>query len=141
VYCRNFNILTNCIVEFRCSDGGIFAESGLGKAFEEGKAGLPPPSPLPHDDQEIPFSIVADDAFPLRSWLLKPYPQRFMTRDQRLFNYRLSRARRVVENAFGILAHRYHKTLSCLFNYKISINIFSIFDLVRLLLTSLVCKN
>ena len=68
--------------------------------------GVPPAATLPNDDQPLPFAIVGDDAFPLRSWLMKPYPQRLMTKEERIFNYRLSRARRVVENAFGILAHR-----------------------------------
>lgn len=39
--------------------------------------------------------------------LLKPYSQRRITYEERIFNYRLCRARRVVENVFGILAARF----------------------------------
>ena len=89
-----------------CSDGGVFKDTDLYKKLDRGTAGLPPRSPLPDDDTPLPHSLIGDDAFGLRSWLLKPYPHRCMTNKERIFNYRLSRARRVVENAFGILVHR-----------------------------------
>ena len=45
---------------------------------------------------QFPFVIVADDAFPLKDYILKPYSQRSLNQERRIFNYRLSRARRVV---------------------------------------------
>ena len=48
---------------------------------------------------------------PLRPDLLKPYPRgargHKLPEDQLVFNYRLSHARRIVENAFGILVQRW----------------------------------
>ena len=90
-----------------CSDAEIFLHSNLRDALEEDFAGLPKADPLPRDDTPVPYALVGDDAFPLRSWLMKPYPFRGMSRQKRIFNYRLSRARRVVENAFGVMAARY----------------------------------
>jgi hypothetical protein len=51
--------------------------------------------------------LVGDDAFPLKTYSLKPYLHRTLTYEQNIFNYRLSRARRIVENVFGILASRF----------------------------------
>jgi hypothetical protein len=96
----------NKICVFRCADGGVFGECPLRTALEEKTLGVPPDEPFPSDTRPMPYCIVGDDAFPQRTWLQKPYPFRLMDPEERVFNYRLSRARRVVENAFGILGHR-----------------------------------
>ena len=88
------------------SDGGIFSATTLREALEKNTIGLPAPEPLPGDDKSIPFFLVGDDAFPLREWMMKPFPSRNLGRPERIFNYRLSRARRIIENAFGIMASR-----------------------------------
>ena len=96
------------------SDCAVFNQSDLKAVLENGTLGLPPPTALPGDDTAIPHFLIGDDAFPLRQWLMKPFALRNLTDEERIFNYRLSRARRVVENAFGILANRFRCLLSTL---------------------------
>ena len=50
---------------------------------------------------------MGDEIFPLKPWLLRPYPGRLLQLLEMICNYRHSRARRVVENAFGILRARW----------------------------------
>ena len=91
----------------RISDGGVFRNCDLYQHLEHNRLNVPEPSILPGIQIEFPHIIVADDAFPLKSYILKPYSQVGLTTERRIFNYRLSRARCVVENAFGILANRF----------------------------------
>ncbi len=88
-------------------DCGVFNESNLEPALREGTLGLPDPTLLPGDNRDIPYFLVGDDAFPPRKYMVKPYSQRYLDHSQDIFNYRCSRARRVVENAFGILSARW----------------------------------
>ena len=94
------------------SDAQIFNDCELHDMHDDGQLPFPAPEPLPHDDRDMPYFYVADDAFALQKWLMKPHSLRGLTRGQRIFNYRLSRARRVVENAFGILAQRFQCMLT-----------------------------
>ena len=68
---------------------------------------VPQPQNIPFSGKKCPYVFVGDAAFPLKEYLMKPYPGRGETEETRIFNYRLSRARRTSENAFGILAARF----------------------------------
>ena len=96
----------------RISDGGVFRASSLSQALNEDLLGIPTPKAPCSYQTPLPFVIVADDAFLLQKNLMKPYPFRGLSTEKRIFNYRLSRARRIVENAFGILANRFRVFLS-----------------------------
>lgn len=92
----------------RNSDGGIFEKSLLGQWSANNRIDFPRDEPLTPTGQICPFVMVGDEAFPLKSYLMRPFSRNNLTGEaEKNFNYRLSRARRVVENAFGILAARW----------------------------------
>lgn len=81
----------------RVNDAAVFAKSTLNDALRNNSLNIP--------EQGI---FVADDAFPLRTNILKPFSRCGpLTETRKIFNYRLSRARRVVENTFGILVSKF----------------------------------
>ncbi|KAK7919088.1 hypothetical protein WMY93_010372 [Mugilogobius chulae] len=93
----------------RTSDGGIFAHSPFGHALHTGTLQLPPDQHLPgaHHFGPQPHVFVADEAFPLLPHLMRPFSRRPLSLEERVFNYRLSRARLVVEDTFGILTSQW----------------------------------
>ena len=61
----------------RRSDGGVFSNSSFGEALEDGSMALPEPAPLPESTApDLPFVLVGDKAFPLKNYMLRPYPGR-----------------------------------------------------------------
>lgn len=104
----NYNFIAVSVGSYgKNSDGGIFANSNLFKALERGTLSVPTAAPLPGTDTPTNYVIVADEAFPLKPYMMRPYPGRNLDVSKRIFNYRLSRARRIVENAFGLLAQKF----------------------------------
>jgi len=79
----------------------------MGQKFHQEQLNIPLPAQLHINGPFLPYIIVTDEAFQLNKFTLRPYPGRNITQEQRIFNYRLSRARRVVENAFGIMVARF----------------------------------
>lgn len=88
----------------RVSDGGVIEYTSFYNKLQNKQLSLPPNN---MNKNNMNFVFVADDAFALHENVIKPYPQRNLTREERIFNYRLCRARRTVENAFGILSTRF----------------------------------
>ncbi|XP_036327841.1 protein ANTAGONIST OF LIKE HETEROCHROMATIN PROTEIN 1-like isoform X1 [Rhagoletis pomonella] len=81
----------------RMNDASILKKSRFYKELQEDELGLPTKG-----------VFVGDDAFPLTTRILKPYSRHdALPHKEKIFNYRLSRARRIVENAFGIMACRF----------------------------------
>ncbi|PNF27438.1 hypothetical protein B7P43_G16885 [Cryptotermes secundus] len=86
----------------RNSDGGIFRASAIKHWILNNRLDIPPASPLKYDNSDSPFPyyFVANEAFPLARYMMRPYPQR-------IFNYKLSRGRKTIECAFGMACEKF----------------------------------
>ena len=91
----------------RVSDGGVYAKSMLKQAMDGNHLNMPLEGLLPGTSTGVPYHMVGDDAFPMSVRMLKPFPGQNLDSSKRIFNYRLSRARRVIENAFGVLSVKF----------------------------------
>ena len=100
----------------RAGDAGIYQDSELKACLENGELPIPPPEPLQYDrsGKTTPYFFIGDDAFGCTLNMMKPinWARKKTTWANEVFNYRLSRARRVIENAFGVLSHRFRVLLA-----------------------------
>lgn len=111
----NYNIIYADVgCQGQISDGGVFKYTTFCHELESGKLDLPAPQALPGQTERLQFIFVADDAFALSANIMKPYPghKPGSSSPERIFNYWLSRARRIIENVFGILSARFRVLLT-----------------------------
>ena len=87
------------------NDASVLGDTDVFQVFENNALNLPGEEEiLTHS---LPYVLVSDEIFPLKPWLTKPNPARNLTEENRVCNYRLSRARRTIENTFGILSAKW----------------------------------
>jgi len=66
-----------------------------------------PHNTLPCWTLPVPHFFVADNAFAMRHYIMKPCPFKDQPAPNHMFNYQSCRARRIVENVFRITANRF----------------------------------
>lgn len=93
----------------RNNDGGVFRSSKLGKALQNNSLNIPAPKKLPQSNVVVPHVFVCDEPFAMTTNTMRPFPGSALTNNNanKVYNYRHCRARRVVENAFGMLAKNF----------------------------------
>lgn len=91
------------------SDAGVFEHCPFRHALESGQIPLPEESSLPGSTITTPYVFLGDEAFPLTEFLMRPFPRAQLQEggESDAFNYRLCRARMVVECSFGHIASRF----------------------------------
>lgn len=97
------------------SDSTIFENSPFYMKLQNNDLNIPGSQPLPGtDNPKMHFTFIGDEAFSLSPKIMRPYSGKVLSDTKRIFNYRLSHARRYVENAFGILSNKwkiFHKPI------------------------------
>lgn len=91
----------------KSSDSGIFKNSPLYQKMIDESLNIPPDSHIGPSSTKYPYVFVGDEAFALSQHVLRPYGGKSLTQEKKIFNYRLSRARRYIECSFGILAGKW----------------------------------
>nr|CAI5829818.1 unnamed protein product [Callosobruchus analis] len=91
------------------TDAGVFENCPLRKAIESGSIVLPEETNLPGSTILAPYVFLGDEAFPLTEYLMRPFPRGQLQEGEEndMFNYRLCRARMVVECSFGAIASKF----------------------------------
>ena len=114
------------------NDASILSETAFGQAFENSPTNLNVPCRALHGTETLPYILIRDDTFPLKPWLMKLFPGKGLSEPEKVYNYRLSRGRRTVENTFGILAAKWRS-----FRTPIKANV----DLVKNIAKAALCLH
>ena len=92
------------------SDSCLFASTDLARqVYGNCIINCPEPKVLPNSNISCPYVFLSDEIFGLSYHLMKPYKknQEESNISHLVFNYRLARARCLIEQAFGHLVNRW----------------------------------
>ncbi|CAK1587386.1 unnamed protein product [Parnassius mnemosyne] len=103
-YCFTYINIGSC---GKNSDSTIFQESSLFRKLQNNTLRLPGVKHLLGTNITLPHIIVGDGAFGISNHVMRPYVRSNMTHKKKVFNYRLSRARRYIESTFGIMSNKF----------------------------------
>lgn len=93
----------------RNNDSGIFKDSNFRILWINIKLNIPQSKKIhPQINDEFSFVFVGDEVYPLQTNIMRPFPRRNLTNEKRIYNYWLSRGRRIVECVFGIFVKRFN---------------------------------
>ena len=71
------------------NDSGILLNSEMGRRLEEERMNLPTAEDLDGCSYKpLPYYLLGDEIFPLKPWLIRPFPGKNMTEEERVYNYR-----------------------------------------------------
>ncbi|XP_060806409.1 uncharacterized protein LOC132903097 [Amyelois transitella] len=90
----------------KASDSTIFRESELCNKIHRKTLNIPSPRQV-GNRQPLNYTFVGDEALGLSENMMRPYAGKYLDLDKKVFNYRLSRARRCIECTFGVLANKW----------------------------------
>ena len=80
----------------------------MDKKFEQNRFNISPSETLDGFDETVPFFPVGGEILPPKEWLMCPFAGKQLTDEmKKIFNYKLSKARRIIENTFGISVSRW----------------------------------
>lgn len=100
-------ILCDFGINGRISDGGVINRTTFYDKLCKGHLNLPQENKIEGSEKVLPYVFIGDEAFAMRTDFLRPFSQKDLSYERRIFNYRLSRACRIIENVFGILVLRF----------------------------------
>ena len=69
-------------------DCGVLSNSLMGEGLKTNTFNIPEHEPLDGCKfSPLPYFLLGDDIFPLKKWLIKTYPGRSLSEEQKIYNY------------------------------------------------------
>ena len=94
IYDTNYCFTLFDLGQFGSNNGsGVLASSQMGEMFEDKLLYMPEDRKLnDFDNESLPYFLLEDEIFPLRKWLMRPFPGKNDTEEEKIYNYCYSRA-------------------------------------------------